>query len=375
MQFFNPVETQFGHGVRKGLIKDCNNKNTLIFCTKSALKRYSSDKIISLLLTNKNINFEHNFSSNPSIEEIENICKKNKNNNFEIIIGLGGGSAMDAAKIASVAIPAYQLELSILDLIDNTQLLKNIKKILCILVPTTAGTGSEVTPFATIWDYKNNKKKSLSDKSMYAEKAYIDPDFLIGIPLQIAISTGLDALNQAFESIWNKNSNKKSRAFARQSALLSLKSLPEIHMIDKNKDLRKNIAHSSFLAGLAISHTRTSICHSISYPLTLRHGIDHGLACAFSMLEVYKFNKDFIKEDIEYLTNFLKEDPYIALQNIYKKHQIEKMISELLPKESEFFVSIEDFITEGRFENNIKHCQDDDLISIITNSYYRLRSY
>jgi alcohol dehydrogenase class IV len=146
-------------------------------------------------------------------------------------------------------------------------------------------------------------------------------------------------------------------------------------MIDKNKDLRKNIAHSSFLAGLAISHTRTSICHSISYPLTLRHGIDHGLACAFSMLEVYKFNKDFIKEDIEYLTNFLKEDPYIALQNIYKKHQIEKMISELLPKESEFFVSIEDFITEGRFENNIKHCQDDDLISIITNSYYRLRSY
>jgi alcohol dehydrogenase len=241
-------------------------------------------------------------------------------------------------------------------------------------VPTTAGTGSEVTPFATVWDYEKQQKKSLSNPAMFAKKAFIDPDFLCEIPLEISISTGLDALNQAFESIWNVNANECTRSFSRRAVELSLQALPLIDEIPSSPKLRDKLATASLFAGLAISQTRTSICHSISYPLTLKYGLSHGMACAFSMLEVYKYNSDFIKNDIEIIALNLKKDPYRVLKNIFSQFELNSHIAKALPSKSSFTDSIEDFITAGRFENNIKKCNHTDLINIITASYKRVVS-
>ena len=226
-----------------------------------------------------------------------------------------------------------------------------------------------MTPFATVWDYENQQKKSLSNPSMYAKKAIIDPDFLCEIPLETSISTGLDALNQAFESIWNVNANELSRSFSRMAAELSLQALPLVDGISKSPNLREKLTKASLFAGIAISQTRTSICHSISYPLTLKYGIPHGMACAFSMLEVYKFNEAFIKDDIEIIAFNLKKDPYEVLENIYSQYGLNGIFADALPNDSVFADSVEDFITEGRFENNIRNCNRSDLINIITASY------
>ena len=113
---------------------------------------------------------------------------------------------MDVAKIACVSIPAYQIGLEVHNLLSESELFSRFKAIDCVQVPTTAGTGSEVTPFATVWDYEEQKKKSLSHSKLYAKKAFIDPDFLSETPLSVAVSTGLDALNQAFESLWKRPS-------------------------------------------------------------------------------------------------------------------------------------------------------------------------
>lgn len=369
MEFYNPVQLIIGSGVRKNIIKECLDKRVLVFCTKSAYERYKQYCDLNSLFALPNLIFEHAFHSNPSIADMIDISLKYKSNSIDLIIGLGGGSTMDVAKIACVSIPAQQKGIKISDLLLDNKLFTRIKAIECSQVPTTAGTGSEVTPFATVWDYKNKKKKSLSNSVMFAKKAFIDPDFLTDIPSTIALSTGLDALNQAFESIWNINANEFTRPLSRRAAELALQALPLINKIPKSAELREKLTLASLFAGLAISQTRTSICHSISYPFTLKYEMSHGMACAFSMLEVFKYNAPFIKDDIEMMAFNLKQDPYLALKNIFNQYELNACFAKDLPSKSNFTDSIEEFITEGRFENNIRKCNRTDLINIITASY------
>ena len=138
---------------------------------------------------------------------------------------------------------------------------------------------------------------------------------------------------------------------------------------DSDSKLRDKLALASLFAGLAISQTRTSICHSISYPLTLKYGVDHGMACDFSMIEVYKYNSPFIKDDIRAIESQLKKNVFETLNNIFLKYDLKSHISESLPDKSSFSNSIQDFITAGRFENNIVKCSEEDLIDIIESSY------
>lgn len=369
MEFYNPVRLILGSGVREKIVEECIGKSVLIFCTASAFKRHKQDHALTALVAQPNIIFEHAFDSNPSLSDIVEISQKYRNSSIDLIIGLGGGSAMDVAKIACVSIPASQKGLEVDDLLSDAKLFYDVNVIDCVQVPTTAGTGSEVTPFATVWDYTNQQKKSLGNPAMFAKKAFIDPDFLCEISLEISISTGLDALNQAFESIWNVNANEYTRPFSRRAAELALQALPLVDEISKSAEVREKLAMASLFAGLAISHTRTSICHSISYPLTLKYGMPHGMACAFSMLEVYKYNSAFIKDDLEIIAFNLKQDPYTVLENIFNQYGLNALFAKALPDKSVFTGSIKDFITAGRFENNIKKCNRTDLINLIKASY------
>jgi len=369
MNYFNPVKLVFGSLVRRKITEECVGKSVLIICSTTAYNRYIKDPELSALFTFSSVTFEHGFESNPSLTDIIEISNKYRDSSLDLIVGLGGGSTMDVAKIASVSIPAIKKGIHIDDLLKDSTLFLRFKEIDCIQVPTTAGTGSEVTPFATVWDYESQQKKSLSHPVMYAKKAFIDPDFLSQVPLEVAISTGLDALNQAFESIWNINANEFTRPLSRRAAVLALQGLPVINEVPKDPELREKLSLASLFAGLAISQTRTSICHSISYPLTLKYGIEHGMACSFSVLEVFKYNSAFVKEDLESIELELNLDPYMVLESIIKQHGVNAYLAKSLPNKSIFSESIEDFITAGRFENNIRKCSRNDLIKIITASY------
>jgi alcohol dehydrogenase class IV len=369
VNYFNPVKLVFGRLVRRQIAEECVGKSVLIICSSTAYNRYSKDPELSALFSFASVTFEHGFESNPSLTDIIKISNKYRDSALDLIVGLGGGSAMDVAKIASVSIPAIRKGIHIDDLLKDSALFSRFKAIDCIQVPTTAGTGSEVTPFATVWDYESQQKKSLSHPVMYAKKAFIDPDFLSQVPLEVAISTGLDALNQAFESIWNVNANEFTRPLSRRAAVLALQGLPLISEASDDPELRAKLSLASLFAGLAISQTRTSICHSISYPLTLKYGIEHGMACSFSILEVFRFNSAFIKDDLESIKLDLKRDPFMVLESIIKQHGVNAYLANSLPNKVIFSESIEDFVTVGRFENNIKICSRDDLIKIITASY------
>ena len=159
-----------------------------------------------------------------------------------------------------------------------------------MLKNTTAGTGSEVTPYATVWEHGERRKLSLTGTVVYPHSAFVDTELSASLPYHATLNTSLDAINQAAESIWNRNMTPISEMFAHRALQMGMSALPLLLNDLENLSLRDTMAEVSLLAGLAISQTRTSLCHAISYPLTAHFGVPHGLACAFTMPAVLRHN-------------------------------------------------------------------------------------
>ena len=198
----------------------------------------------------------------------------------EVVVALGGGSVIDAAKVVAAGGNGFGAVKRYLEDGAGEDALTSIP---IIAIPTTAGTGSEVTSWASVWDTDTGRKYSLSRRSLYATDALIDPELMVGMPRALTVSTALDALSHSLESIWNVNGNPVSTNHAVNAATEILDSLPGLVDDLGNLDLRIRIARAATFAGLAFSNTRTALAHSISYPITLRHGTPHGLACSFSL--------------------------------------------------------------------------------------------
>jgi len=372
MTFFNPVHITNKPGSRSALFEIVRNLDVLVICSAQMLERINLDKTLRGFIDLPNLQFEHNFASNPSLTDMSRIAKKYSSKKIDLVLGIGGGSSMDVAKITSVTIPAMSNEIHLSELLDNTGLFDKFKTLEVIQVPTTAGTGSEVTPFATVWDYDNKIKKSLSHPSMFAKQAIVDSDFLHNIPLHISFSTGLDALNQAFESLWNINANVITRSLSIKAVVNCLNSLVLLDELKTNQEVAKNIATGSLLAGLSISHTRTAICHSISYPLTLEFGLPHGLACGFSMHEVYKFNEDHIKDDIVSIEEQLDGKKILDIIDIiFKKFEFYKLVGQYIQNTDRVLELLPQMITPGRADNNIRMFDELDLKNIVKKSCSR----
>lgn len=198
----------------------------------------------------------------------------------EVIVALGGGSVIDTAKVLSAADGDFAAVRNFLETKTGGDQLGAVP---IIAVPTTSGTGSEVTCWGTVWDQGNGVKHSLARPDLYPELALIDPELMLGKPRDLTVSTGLDTLSHALESLWNKNANPVSTTFAISAAREIIDVLPRLVEALDDLELRTRVARAALLAGLAFSNTKTAIAHSLSYPITLRHGVPHGIACSFTL--------------------------------------------------------------------------------------------
>lgn len=226
---------------------------------------------------------------NPELDDIDSAVLSFKDGGFESVIALGGGSVMDFAKAAAVFLRDGGNRTLDACLRKETEKSPD-KKLFLLAIPTTAGTGSEVTPFATIWDSVTQKKFSLAGDMVFPSTAVLDPMLTVGLPSDGTLYTGLDVMSHSLESLWNRNSSPVSEAYALQSLHIALRTLPAVLENADNISARAEMQWAATLAGLAISQTRTAIAHSISYPLTLKFGVPHGLACGFTLgglIDVY----------------------------------------------------------------------------------------
>lgn len=198
-----------------------------------------------------------------------------------VLVAVGGGSTIDLAK-ALRCLPEDHQFASIAKAIRGQSRWPEMRRVPLWAVPTTAGTGSEVTRWATLWDTDCEPaiKRSLDEPWGHADRAFVDPALTLSCPLALTRDVALDTLAHALESIWNRHANPVSSQLALAAAHGVLKHLPQCLAHPENTQTREALALSSLQAGMAFSQTRTALAHALSYDLTARLGIPHGLACA-----------------------------------------------------------------------------------------------
>ncbi|MDZ7906649.1 MAG: phosphonoacetaldehyde reductase [Cypionkella sp.] len=289
-QFINPVHVRFGAGVRGELAAMLGGvaAKVLIVTTARGRAQFEADAILAPIAASGHVTWVDSVTPNPGLTDTQVEIDRLSNQSFDAVVAFGGGSALDAAKALAAALARGQENRNLAQMIANPAALVGVGTLPIYALPTTSGTGSEVTPFATIWDHENAKKLSLASPHLFPKAALVDPELTHGMPRAATLSTGLDALNQAFESAWNRNGNPVSRLMAGRAIGLALDALPVLAADLDSAPARAKIAEASLLAGLCISQSRTAICHSISYPLTAHFDLAHGFACAFSMYAVAK---------------------------------------------------------------------------------------
>ena len=195
-----------------------------------------------------------------------------------IVMAIGGGSTLDLAKVVR-----YRMDLAGAPAHwrANTLPRGTVRHPLW-LVPTTAGTGSEVTRWATLWDTERDTPTKLSwaPPDGFAEQAWVDPVLSFSCPLRQSRVCALDALSHALEALWNRQANPVAQALALDAARSVITHLPALMQGDPQHQARTALARASLLAGLAMSQTQTALAHALSYGLTLNEQLPHGEACA-----------------------------------------------------------------------------------------------
>jgi len=371
-RYHNPVKIYFGPGIIDNL-PDFVSGKTVLITTPGTTRRGISRKI-GVLLGSSLVALFDKIEPNPTFETIKAAYGELKQVEYDLIIAVGGGSTIDTAK-AVAAIRASGSENWIDEhLKHNTHIpaLFNPKPV--IAIPTTAGTGSEVTMWATVWDMEEKKKYSLSHPRLYPEIALHDPELTLTLPEKATIYTGLDALSHAMESIWNKNHNPVSDAFALKAIELVRKHLPELRHDPSNIDLRTYLLSASLFAGLAFSNTKTALAHSISYPLTAHFGLPHGLACALSLPHLLRFNGDKVPERVTIMAKALMTDMEVEsiaseVTKLFEKVGISPCLADYGIDKSKAELIANSAITPGRADNNIAEFNQGNLLTLINNMF------
>lgn len=287
--FHNPVRVHGGAGSLGDLPQLLAGEGAVLLVTTAGFRRRGGLARVEALLAGRDVRVLDDVAPNPDLRDLERQIEAFAAAGIRGIVAIGGGSVLDTAKVIAVGLAGggFSLRGHLLD----GEPLPATRAVHLVCVPTTAGTGSEVTPFATVWDLAAKKKYSVSGDIVFPDVALLDPELTVSLPEEVTVSTGLDAITQAFEATWSRRANPVSTAFALRAIRLGLDALPALRERPGDIELRGRMLEASLLGGLAISRSRTALCHSMSYPITAHFDLPHGLACGFTLPEVFAFNR------------------------------------------------------------------------------------
>lgn len=350
-------------------LKESNYKKILLVCTHS-FYRSNLYKKIEEINNNTDIEFIYfdRFEPNPKYESVCDGIDEYKKNNCEFIMAVGGGSAIDVAKC--------------IKLFNNMDTNENYLKqeiipndIELLVVPTTAGTGSEATHFAVI--YYNDEKKSVADLSSIPSVVLFDSNFLKTLPLYQKKATILDAYSHAIESIWSINSTKESIEYAKKSIQLINENI-DIYF-ENNEETFDKVLKAANLAGKAINITKTTAGHAMCYKLTSLYNIPHGHAAMLINSELYPYMLENIDKcsdsrGVKYLTSVFEN-----IKNIINSNSVD-YFRDLLSKYDLYNVEVNsndiDLLVKSvnveRLSNNPVKLDSNDIREIYTRLFNKI---
>ena len=281
--FHNTVDVHAGEGALQALPGLLGNRRAILIAFPEADALGLVGRLRTLL-QDRLVAVETDIQPNPDVSWLAPMYERlwRDHPEAECVIALGGGSAIDCAKVMLTRTEGGRFDTLLAAMQGGTVPAGHGHRRL-IAIPTTAGTGSEVTPRATVWDHAHGRKLSLHLPWTWPQAAVIDATLMTTLPRAATVASGLDALSHALESIWNVNRNPVSMALAVTAARRIVQVLPDLLTSLDRVDLRNQLATAALQAGLAFSNTRTALAHSLSYDITLEHGVAHGIACSFSL--------------------------------------------------------------------------------------------
>ena len=307
--------------------------------------------------------------SNPTVEQLFDAYRATKGFSPDVVVAVGGGSTLDVGKSLCCL---YGREIPDAGALRRIIRDKDypVPTARWIGVPTTAGTGSETTCWATIWDPSQDAKRSVECRENYAWAALVDPELTAGMPLALAVSSALDAVAHAVESYWARGTNAVSRALALEAVRTIMGSMDDL--LEGRVEARDAMARGSMLAGLAFSNTKTTACHSISYPLTMHYGIPHGAAVSMLLAPVFRLNAPGV-EGVDALLSALGAADGAGLErrvrDILRRSGQAATLKEWGAQREELPRLAELGITRGRADNNPVSIEPDTILTILEQIY------
>jgi alcohol dehydrogenase class IV len=240
----------------------------------------------------------------PDVATVDRCRRALREHGADVAIGLGGGSAMDVAKVAAgLAAEA-----------EPTRAFHQGRKIAHrglpnIAVPSTSGTGSEMTNNGVISDHERKVKTSIRDESLIPAVALVDPEVTLSSPPEVTAASGVDALVQAVESYLSRFATPLTEAISLRAAEEMARALPAVVARGSDLELRTRAAWGSAMAGLGLSNARLGVIHGIAHPVGVRFNVPHGLVCGVLLPAALEFNRPAAPEKYAVLARLFGQDP------------------------------------------------------------------
>ena len=365
--YFNPVRIACAPGACLRLGEHVAFERMVLVTSPGFRKRGLVDRVADALGA-RLVGVVDDVKPNPDVLDIDRQAGAIHGLSPDAIVGLGGGSSIDTAK-ALARLLAQPSGATLAAHFRDGAPLAPVPALPVVAIPTTAGTGAEVTPFGTVWDFERAKKYSVTGDDLYPAATILDPELTLGLPPDVTISSGLDAISHALESTWNRNATPVTLGLATKSLQLSIPALPRLKSDPGDLEARRAMMEASLLAGLAISQTRTALAHSISYPLTARFDLPHGIACSFTLPALLRFNAaadDGRLDDLAKALGFGNSMELAAeVESIFFRLGVAERFWSYVPNEDRVLELIGEMSTPGRAENNLKETGQEDIAGIV----------
>ena len=341
---------RFGNGTSKSCASEISQKlgPTILFITDKDLMslKLTEPTLIELKKLSSKVEVFQDVEADPSLKTLMNAIEIGKKNNITGVIGFGGGSSMDVAKLTSLILGSNED-------IEEAWGVSNAKgpRLPLILVPTTAGTGSEVTPISII-TVGEEEKKGVSSPIILPDIAILDPELTVGLPAHTTAATGIDAMVHAIEGYAsaNKNNNPISKMIAVEALKLLGGSIEKAVFEGSNIEARGNMLLGAMLAGKSFANSPVAAVHALAYPIGGTFHVSHGLSNSLVLPYVLRFNSVDNKATKDYseLAPFLFPDIDMSkgsqaickefidrLENLSKKLGLPQKLREVnIPKEA-----------------------------------------
>lgn len=345
-----------GEGISNEIYKILEEHNIhdtlLVVDNKLFEESFTADIIKALLDHNIKVAIFHNFAANPSTKNVLEGLSIYKENDCHSIIGLGGGSSIDIAKMIGACVTNNKKNLD-----DMKGLLKVVHKTpLLIAVPTTAGTGSECTAVAVITNDETHHKFTIEDPKLIPSVAILEPKLLVNLPSHFTSTTGMDALTHAIEAFINLFRTRKSNKNALEAIKLIYENLYESWSNPEDLIKRNNMQLAAYKAGVAFTNAYVGYAHALSHALSGQYNVPHGLANSLILPIVLKAYGNKIYERIAIIYDYIKMGP----TDISKKEKTEKFINWIYEINHKMDIHF-------NFNEIIK---DVDISSLVENAYH-----